>query len=176
MQVITLLMPIAIGLHFYWSFSADGGHFNYLNRIVQSIISIWLIHKTIIERPGWVKTKILENPTFNTMGRISYGIYLYHYVTPWIYSRVVAGHFSGTPATQAFFSNYYISWFLMLAFVLALSLASFYLFEFPIVNLKKWFGYTRLSKPIVTILESRPVNRIQPVLSSRLEEVAQPVE
>jgi peptidoglycan/LPS O-acetylase OafA/YrhL len=176
MQVITLLMPIAIGLHFYWSFCTNGGHFNYLNRIIQSIISIWLIHKTVVVRPGWVKTKILENPTFIKMGQISYGIYLYHYVTPWIYSRVVAGHFSGTPATQAFFSNYYISWFLMLAFVLALSLASFYLFESPIVNLKKWFAYTRQSKPMVTIPDNRPVNRIQPVLSSQLEEVAQPVE
>lgn len=143
MQVITLLMPLAIGLHLYWSFSADGGHFNYLSRVVDGIISIWLIHKTVTIRSGWIRTKILENSTLNKIGQISYGIYLYHYAIPWFYGRMVADYFSGNPAAQAFFSNVYIAWFLMLAFVLALSLTSFYLLELPIVNLKKWFGYSR---------------------------------
>jgi hypothetical protein len=82
---------------------------------------------------------------------------------------MVADHFSGNPATQAFFANFYISWFLMLAFVLALSLTSFYLLELPIVNLKKWFDYTRLApqKPEVVpvglpVNGMRPLNEIQP--------------
>jgi peptidoglycan/LPS O-acetylase OafA/YrhL len=142
-RVIPLLMPLAIGLHLYWSFSADGGHFNYLSRIVDSVISIWAIHKTVNIRPGWIKTKILENPTLNKIGQISYGMYLYHYAIPWFYNRMVVDHFNGNPATHAFFANFYVAWFLMLAFVLALSLTSFYLLERPFVNLKKWFGYSR---------------------------------
>ena len=52
----------------------------------------------------------------------------------------------------------------MLAFVLALSAASFYLLEQPIVNLKKWFGYARPArqKPVVTVPESLPVNGMRP--------------
>ena len=168
MRMIALLMPLSIGLHFYWSFSAAGGHFNYLSRIIDSIISIWLIHKTMTIRSGWIKTKILENPTLNKIGQISYGIYLYHYVIPWFYGRMVADHFSGNPAIHTFFTNSYITWFLMLAFVLALSLASFHLFERPIVNLKKGFGYSRgqsrtdQSEPAVAAREIEPAHTSEP--------------
>jgi peptidoglycan/LPS O-acetylase OafA/YrhL len=147
MRVITLLVPIAVILHFYWVFSVNGGHFNYLARLANSLISIWLIHKIITLRPGWLKSKVLENPVLNKIGQISYGLYLFHYNIPSLYQQFITDHFSGDPATLAFLSGLYAAWVIKLAFLLLLTFTSFYLFERPIVNLKKRVGYTRRRQP-----------------------------
>jgi peptidoglycan/LPS O-acetylase OafA/YrhL len=147
MRVITLLMPIAVILHFYWAFSSDGGHFNYLTRIVNSLISIWLIHKTITLQPGWLKSKVLENPILNKIGQVSYGIYVFHYAIPWLYQQFITDHFSDDPAILTFLSGFYVAWLIKLTFLLLLAFTSYYLFERPIVNLKKRVDYTRGRRP-----------------------------
>jgi peptidoglycan/LPS O-acetylase OafA/YrhL len=147
MRVITLLMPIAVILHFYWAFSSDGGHFNYLTRIVNSLISIWLIHKIITQQPGWLQSKVLENPILNKIGQVSYGIYIFHYAIPWLYQQFITDHFSSDPAILAFLSGFYVAWLIKLTSLLLLAFTSYYLFERPFVNLKKRIGYTRVRQP-----------------------------
>ena len=143
LKSINILFPIALLFHFYWGFSADGGHFNYWYRTVDSIISVWLIHNVIVIRPGWIKDNILENRFFMWVGRVSYGIYLYHYILPWIYQKAVnkivgegspAGHFLLSP---------YVSYLMLLTLLFSLSWASFEFVEKPILKLKRFFEYRK---------------------------------
>ncbi|HEX9514420.1 MAG TPA: acyltransferase [Puia sp.] len=138
---INILFPVALLFHFYWGFSADGGHFNYWYRTVDSILSIWLIHYTIVIRPGWVKNNILENRFLIRVGQISYGIYLYHYALPWVYQMVVNKMGGENSPVGAFLLNHYVSYFARLILLFALSLASFEFIEKPILKLKRFFEY-----------------------------------
>jgi peptidoglycan/LPS O-acetylase OafA/YrhL len=130
---INILLPFALLCHFYWSFSMDGGHFNYWYRAVDSILSIWLIHYTITARPGWVKRNLLENGILVKIGRVSYGIYLYHYDFPWVFSKV---------ATADFFKQHYVITFsIQLTLLLLLCVLSFECIEKPVLKLKRLFQY-----------------------------------
>ena len=141
LRSINILLPVALLFHFYWGFSADGGHFNYCYRTVDSIISIWLIHYTIVIRPGWIKNNILENRFLIRIGQISYGIYLYHYALPWVYQMVVNKIGGENSPVGAFLLNHYVSYSIRLILLFALSLASFEFIEKPILKLKRFFEY-----------------------------------
>jgi peptidoglycan/LPS O-acetylase OafA/YrhL len=143
LKSINILFPIALLFHFYWGFSADGGHFNYWYRTVDSIISIWLIHNVIVIRPGWIKNNVLENRFFMWVGRVSYGIYLYHYMLPWIYQKAVNKMVGeGSPAGH-FLLNPYVNYFMLLILLFSLSWASFEFVEKPILKLKRFFAYRK---------------------------------
>ncbi len=141
-KVINVLLPVALLCHFYWSFSADGGHFNYWYRIVDSVISIWLIHYTIVARPGWAKNNILENGILVKIGRVSYGVYLYHYDFPWVFSKVMNAIWGEGSTVVVFLKQqFYLSFFIQLALLLILCIVSFECIEKPILKLKRLFEY-----------------------------------
>lgn len=141
-KVVNILLPVALLCHFYWSFSADGGHFNYWFRTVDSVISIWLIHFTITARQSWMKKNVLENRLLTRIGRISYGIYLYHFDFPWVFSRLVTKIWGAGSAVPAFLThNYFITFFIQLILLFALCAISFEWIEKPILKLKRLFEY-----------------------------------
>lgn len=90
MKVINVLLPFALLCHFYRGFSADGGHFNYWYRTLDSLISSWLIHYTITLRPGWIKTNVLENAVLVKIGRLRYGVIYIIMTFPGFFSRPLA--------------------------------------------------------------------------------------
>jgi peptidoglycan/LPS O-acetylase OafA/YrhL len=89
-------------------------------RFIISIFSGLLVFKAIsgFNRPLAI---VLENPFIMYIGRISYGLYLYHNLIPFIY----------IPDFHSIFS-----YFLRLLILFSLSTASFYLIEKPILKLK----------------------------------------
>ena len=64
----------------YWSKTFDELH-NVANvvvdRFISSVFCFFLIGKAVLGFEGWMKW-VLENPISNYMGKISYGLYLYH--------------------------------------------------------------------------------------------------
>lgn len=140
-KVMNICFPIALLCHFYWGFSVDGGHFNFYYRIADVIISIWLIHHVIVIRDGWVKRNIVENRVLMGIGRISYGIYLYHYMVPIIYRTAVRGMFSEGSSVRNILLSNPVSFFICLTFILVFAWLSFEYFEKKFLGLKKYFVY-----------------------------------
>lgn len=141
LQMLRIAFPLALVAHFYWAFSPDGGHLNYWYRTANSIVGIWLVHKVVCNRSEWVRRTLLENRFLNTVGQISYGIYLYHYALPDIYAAAVRECFQAVPSVQTMLSNLYCSYVLKCALLLFLSWGSFRFFEKPVMKLKVSFPY-----------------------------------
>jgi len=79
--------------------------------------------------------KLLENPVLLYLGKISYGIYLFHYVVPRVYNKLPGSIFPTLP-------NVISQFVVFLVITVSISSLSWHLFELPINNLKKRFLYT----------------------------------
>ncbi|HEY4206586.1 MAG TPA: acyltransferase [Puia sp.] len=143
MKVINMLMPFALLLHFYWGFSKDGGHFNDLIRTKDAILSIWLIHYSIVARPGWIRDHVLENRVLLWIGRVSYGLYVYHFALPRLYTMAI--HKLGITSTSggAILLNELVAYGIQLVFLFLVCYLSYEFIEKPILRLKRYFEYKK---------------------------------
>jgi len=89
-----------------------------------SIAFLFIIYKSITGFKG-AAIKVLENPIIVYLGKISYGLYLYHMLIPYFFN-----------------SNSF--WYKLLFFAILIIVSSFswYLIERPINNLKKYYIYS----------------------------------
>ncbi|HEX3080519.1 MAG TPA: hypothetical protein VHQ04_08655, partial [Puia sp.] len=94
------------------------------NRTINSIMAIWLIDHVINS-----KSKFWEIPLLNRIGKISYGIYLFHIPVSVIVNSL---HIS---------DNLYIIYAIKLPALLLISYCSYYFFEIKVMALKKKFTY-----------------------------------
>ncbi len=93
-------------------------------RLLFSIFSVWLIAKASIGFNGWFG-RFLQNRVVIYLGKITYGLYVYHYFISW-----------------AFDGNYKI----LYPFVtVTIASISWFLFERPINNLKERFSYNAVT-------------------------------
>jgi peptidoglycan/LPS O-acetylase OafA/YrhL len=89
-----------------------------------------------VVREGWF-TRLLEHPWMRHLGKISYGLYVYHYAILWLLTEVIfqdMGMLTGA----------------LIALLLTILTASvsFYLIEKPITDLKdRWFPFKPAAKP-----------------------------
>ena len=116
-----------------------------LQRLLFSIIAFWVIAKTVVGFQG-LFGRLLEHPVMSYLGKISYGLYLYHnlvynfYHTPPTHPvpRLLGkiDRFAPQLADSAVFQ-------VALFFTLTVGLAtiSWYLIEKPANNLKRFFAY-----------------------------------
>lgn len=141
-KFIRIAFPVSLFIHFYWSFSSDGGNsFNYCFLTVNSIISIWLIDKVLYNKSEWIKNYILENRVLNKIGQISYGIYLFHYGFTFVYEKLITMLFNQNVPLESFLLDWKNSYFIRLLLLFVISLGSYHLFEKPILKLKYYFKY-----------------------------------
>jgi len=137
-----LFIPTLI-VYCHWNYTHDSfwGATTFLFRIVDSIISLQLIVFVMNNKNAFIQKYILENRVLNFIGKISYGIYLYHLILQPIYDgyigRLVGRHMS----LQGTLNNYYVSYFIKLELVIGVSWLSYSLIEKPIMNYKKRFKY-----------------------------------
>jgi peptidoglycan/LPS O-acetylase OafA/YrhL len=76
--------------------------------------------------------KFLEFPLLRYLGKISYGMYVYHYAVLWFVKIGMSVSQSATARWQA-------TW-VALGITIAISSISYYLIEKPVLNLKeRWF-------------------------------------
>ncbi len=88
--------------------------------------------------PGW----ILSFGPIRYLGRISYGLYVYHYFAPWVVAKVapaLGGDFilASTPLLLATYT----------VFTIVTSVLSWHLYEFPLNRLKRHFSYPDAARP-----------------------------
>lgn len=84
-SIIKLSFPFAI---IFFIITRFGFTFT-LIKVINSVIAINLIMYVIAERYNLVTAFIFENRFLITIGKISYGIYLYHFITPTYYLQFI---------------------------------------------------------------------------------------
>ena len=111
-------------------------------RTLDSIIAVALIMFVINNEWEWMRKYVLENRMFNFIGKISYGIYLYHYTFGPSFDNFVADYAAKHPSLAPILSNFYAEYCLKVTLLIGLCWLSFKLIEQPILRLKKKFEYT----------------------------------
>jgi len=115
-----------------------------LIRLSDSIIGIGAIY--YIEKQQYKKglKSLFENKLLVRLGKISYGVYLYHFVLPFYYSELL-DYLLGKQllSGSAYHALSYIplKYAINLVLVISLSAISFRFIEKPFLNLKKYFNY-----------------------------------
>jgi peptidoglycan/LPS O-acetylase OafA/YrhL len=127
-KALGFAFPIALCIYLYWKLMSVSGVAGFgdgiFNRTINSIIAIWLIDRIINSKSGF-----WENPLLNRIGKISYGIYLFH-----IPVSVIVNSFHIS-------NNLFILYAIKLSALLLISYCSYYLFELKIMALKRKFTY-----------------------------------
>jgi peptidoglycan/LPS O-acetylase OafA/YrhL len=100
-------------------------------RLFFAIFCFWFIGKAGIITFKGVFGKVLDNPVLLYLGKISYGIYIYHYLMVYLFDKFPVPHER-------------IVYFLV---TISIASLSWFLLERPINNLKKYFEYV----PIVPV-------------------------
>jgi peptidoglycan/LPS O-acetylase OafA/YrhL len=115
-------------------------------RFLFNVMSFWILGRAVIFGYKNYFGKILEWRPVVYLGRISYGIYLYHlFIPPFV--RIVLNHFK----VQANFESDHL-WIFVLIYIsitVIIASASWFLLEKPLNQLKKYFNYNKKSKSIV---------------------------
>jgi peptidoglycan/LPS O-acetylase OafA/YrhL len=109
--------------------------------MIDGVLALQVIISAINNRSARMKKYILENKQLNFIGKISYGIYLYHYVLQPVYDGWIGRMLQRHPALPQVIGQYYFSYAIKLILLLLISWLSYVLIETPILNLKKQFSY-----------------------------------
>lgn len=99
-------------------------------RFCVSVICAFIIYGAINGYRG-LAGRILDNTVLIFLGKISYGLYLYHNFIPLIYKAI------GIPAL----SNLYLNFIVKICMLILISTVSWYMIEKPMNRLKKYFSY-----------------------------------
>lgn len=105
----------------------------------QALFFIWLVYSAAQGFKGWVGA-VLESGPFTYIGKISYGVYVYH---PFMLGLC---RFIFEKAGWIYPENIWIQTALQSMATLVISSLSWYLMERPINNLKRYFSYVPKSE------------------------------
>ncbi len=139
-------------LLFLWNLSyhynVDIGIVKYgitFRRTAYSIIWVWVITLAVNNKSELLRKYFWENRVLNFIGKLSYGIYLYHqyiyhadpYIISFINDRVVH-----QPALHDFLIGSFAMYLYNVTMLITLCWLSFTLIEKPIMNFKRFFKYS----------------------------------
>jgi len=110
-------------------------------RFVDNIISLALIMFAINNTNEFARKYLLENRVLNFIGKISYGIYIYHFSFGYGYLRLMNGISQKLPALSKILLNDYFFYFTKFGCLILVSWLSYKLIEQPIMRLKHKFEY-----------------------------------
>ncbi|NEU66419.1 acyltransferase [Spirosoma agri] len=117
-----------------------------LQRLFISILALFIIVRASLGIQG-VVGQVLDSKALQYVGRISYGIYVFHMIVPGFVTPFLmrVANRVGLTITLGYWSHRLVS----LAALLIIASLSWYLFEKPINDLKRYFSYTKsASKPV----------------------------
>lgn len=137
-KILKLWYMPAISIAAFLLVSFQDQFFLYIvfSRLFFAVFAFWIIGAGGLSLYKGLFAKIIESRALVYLGKISYGIYVYHHFMPWVFSHVHIPHqrLLYFPAT------------------ILLSALSWQFFELPINNLKRYFEYNRQSnKPTTTL-------------------------
>lgn len=114
-------------------------------RTLVSIMTVWCIaYIKINAEKNTLKLKfILNNATLIFIGKISYGIYLYHNIIPKLVNNLIIDKYFNPLLPDLGFPGYWggVRFIENLILVLVISWLSYYYIEKRFLNLKKYFEY-----------------------------------
>jgi peptidoglycan/LPS O-acetylase OafA/YrhL len=106
---------------------------------LDSIIGVALIMFVLNNKSELIRKYLLENKVFNFIGKISYGIYLYHYTFGPSFDNFIISFASKNQLAQFVAQNVFINAGLKISVLLTICWLSYALIEQPILRLKKKF-------------------------------------
>jgi len=140
------LAVVSAGLQVMRVVSDSGMHF-LPSRTLTSLFTVWVILSILLQKHNkYVVSKtVLNSAVLIFIGRISYGIYLYHLIIPYLTVRPLT--YINRRLFPGFFQyNFYLFLIENLVVLLVLSYASWRFIEQPALTLKKHFEYQRLPR------------------------------
>ncbi len=118
--------PVAVAVYLYWKLGVAFGYpalfESSFSRTIHSVIAIWLIDRVIYSKSGF-----WEIPVLKEIGKISYGIYLFH-----IPISVIVNSMNIS-------TSIYLIYAIKLSALLGISFLSYYYFELKVMSLKSRF-------------------------------------
>jgi len=99
-----------------------------------SIVSLWLIAAIVYEKRIFILDTLLNSKGLIFLGKISYGIYLYHQLVSFVYRKTKR-------SMDITFSNFMVDFSLRFALLILVAYCSWRFIEKPIMKLKKHFPY-----------------------------------
>ena len=143
-----LLISIAAGLSFaFFMYNYFANRFEFMpNRTIVSFITVWLITYILLNRDrNTLRFKfILNNRILIFLGKISYGLYLYHNLMPNLNRTFIVPYIN--PLLPEVWTTKYAEDLFMVQntiLLVAVSWLSYILIEKPFLNLKKHFEYRK---------------------------------
>ena len=126
----TAIIFLIINLAIVFLFSEENMVSVFFFRFNVSVICLYIINGAANGYKG-LTGKILGNPVLIFLGKISYGLYLYHNFIPMIYKAL------GLPVVN----NIYLNFFVQIILLIFISAISWFMIEKPVNRLKKYFAY-----------------------------------
>jgi len=148
-KTVNWLALICWIIYFYWKvcFYTHNPPQNgiFIGKTVVSIICLWLVMQVTNNKSVILRKYLWENRFFNYVGKISYGIYLYH--SPFIpllspaYKAFLDRLAVQLPAISGMLTSWAFLYWTQLVILLGICTVSYYVIEKPILDLKRFFKY-----------------------------------
>ncbi|MBC7554018.1 MAG: acyltransferase [Taibaiella sp.] len=141
-RVIKFMLPLL--LYFGWQMAyfrgtAPGVMYT---RTMWSYMGLCIIIFTLNNKNVLLAKYFFENKLLNYLGKISYGIYLYHYPIGNFFDEWFIP-FQAKYHLPYFISNFISIYIIKIGIVITVAVLSYNFFETPIINLKKKFNYLK---------------------------------
>lgn len=112
------------------------------SRTLEIVVSLAIIIGVLNNKSEWMRKNILENTFLNFLGKISYGLYLYHYVLEGPMWRVIHAWWDSNPGLPGWVRNFYFGYVVCYIALFIVSWLSYKVVEVPLLKLKKYFRYS----------------------------------
>jgi len=134
---------------FSYSFFSGDAKYNFVSMVFMrfffNVMCFWILGWSVTFGYTGIIKKILENKAVVYLGRISYGMYLYHLFVPQ-FVAIIFHHFKinvfSSGSTIAFLAMIIIN----ISVTIIIASVSWYIIEKPMNNLKKYFSYNKKLK------------------------------
>lgn len=148
------VLALLAGSVLLWMTDTFEGPVSYINimfnRPLLATASVFLVGKAAFSGYHGIQKKLLENKVIVYIGKISYGLYVYHFIIPYLIQLI-------TPAMPAWLAHMDPKILSTIGSVAIASL-SWFVFEKPINDLKKYFTYQK-QQPTITPTPDQHLNR-----------------
>jgi len=111
-----------------------------LDPLAVALLSVWAVWKASIGFKG-LAGKCLDNPVLTYLGRISYGLYIWHMFAPSFVRNIL--RVLHVPASL---NDGAAGFVILFAWTVAAASLTWFLFEKPINGFKRYFPYRKLSE------------------------------
>lgn len=129
-------LSLFIGFRLLYAFHQQPVFQLVIDDTVSAIFYTGIIYRATKGFGGWIG-KVLEMKPLLYIGKISYGIYLYHLFVPYVYVRIAYQWGFSEPQSQV---NQFMLFTILTLFLASLS---WFFLEKPINDLKKYFPYSK---------------------------------